>query len=151
MTRFVILDSTPLALILQRRNYPAADACRRWLAGHLARGARVILPEIIDYEVRRELLRLSNQRAVTELDAFGQAEPDRWLPLTSAALRRAARLWGDARSGGRPTADPHALDIDMILAAAVLESGFDLSEVVIATSNVAHLAQFVPAQEWSTI
>lgn len=151
MRRYILLDSTPLALMLQRRNYPQAEACRRWLAGHLASGVRVVVPEIIDYEVRRELLRLGKHRSVDALDVFEQAEPDRWLPLKTVAMRWAAELWAEVRRQGMPTADRHALDIDVILAAQVLTSGLPLSDLVVATSNVAHLARFVPAQEWERI
>ena len=52
---------------------------------------------------------------------------------------------------GTPTADVHALDIDVILAAQVLSSGMDLSSTVVATSNVKHLSLFVPVAEWSSI
>ena len=151
MRRFIVLDSTPMGLLLQRSGPPPVDQCRQWLAQHLADGASMFVPEIIDCEVRRELLRLKKQRALRELDAFNAAAPDRLLSLTSATLRRAAELWAQARQRGRPTADPHALDIDVILAAQVLSSGLPLSDLVVATSNVSHLAQFVPAQEWSSI
>lgn len=41
---------------------------RVWLKGQLATGARIIVAEVTDYEVRRELLRLGNLRAVQDLD-----------------------------------------------------------------------------------
>ena len=74
-----------------------------------------------------------------------------YLPLTTAAMRKAAELWAQARQHGRPTADPHALDGDVILAgqAATLDLGHD--EVVIATMNIGHLAQFADAPEWQSI
>jgi len=53
------------------------------------------------------------------------------------------------RKGGKPTADPHALDVDVILAAQANSLG--KSNLVIATSNVAHLNRLVPAQDWRTI
>lgn len=53
----IVLDSGPLALITQRRGVVAADECRAWLATHLRRGIRAMVPEISDYEVRRELHR----------------------------------------------------------------------------------------------
>lgn len=50
-----------------------------------------------------------------------------------------------------PTADPRALDGDVILAAqaSLLLSQGD--EVVVATTNVGHLAQFIDAREWGLI
>jgi hypothetical protein len=52
----------------------------------------------------------------------------------------AAELWAQSRKAGKPTADPKALDGDVILAAQakLLESGGN--PVVIATTNVGHLS-----------
>jgi predicted nucleic acid-binding protein len=150
MPQFIVLDSGPLGLILQELGYHQADQCREWLKRHLAAGTRVIVPEIVDYEIRRELLRLNKSGAVAKLDAF-EAPPGRYLHLNTADLRVAAELWAQARQQGRPTADPHALDIDVILAAQALSVGVPPADFVVATTNVAHLARFVPAQHWSRI
>ena len=40
-----------------------------------------------------------------------------YLPITTAAMLKAADLWASARKAGIPAADPKALDADMILAA----------------------------------
>jgi len=151
MSRIIILDSTPLGLFLQRRDYHQAEECPRWVARCIAAGDRIVVPEIVDYEVRRELLRLDKSRAITKLDAFNGAEPDRFLPLITPALRLAARLWATARKQGIPTADRFALDIDVILAAQVLSAGFDPAGLVVATGNVAHLSRLLPAELWSNI
>jgi hypothetical protein len=66
------------------------------------------MPEIADYEVRRELLRANKARGLARLDALaGLLE---YLPLTMAAMRQAAGFWAQARQQGRPTADDKALD-----------------------------------------
>ncbi len=83
---------------------------------------------------------------MARLDAFGQTLE--YLPLTTVAMRRAAELWAEARRRGTPTADPHALDGDVILAAQALTLGI---EVVVATTNVGHLGRFVAAAEWADI
>lgn len=63
----------------------------------------------------------------------------------------AAQLWADARNRRKTTAEPNALDGDVILAAqAILEVNAG-NEVVIATTNVGHLSQFVDAREWRLI
>lgn len=149
MIPIIVLDSTPLALLLQKPQYVAADQCRQWLVQCLQRGSRVVVPEIIDYEVRRELTRLHKTRALDALDAFNRAESDRYLPLCTSAFRVAAQLWAQARQDGLPTADPHALDIDCLLAAQVLNERWP--EAVIATSNVGHLGRYVRAEEWEKI
>lgn len=151
MTRFIVLDSGPLGPSFQRSGLAAADECRAWMRGHLARGVLAVVPKVADYEVRRELLRLGLAAAVRKLNAFVAVTPDRYLPLTTAAMRRAADLWADVRRQGKPTADRRALDGDVILAAQVLASDLDPAEVVVATTNAAHLSRFVPAMLWSDV
>ena len=112
----------------------------------MAGGGRVLLPEVADYEVRRELLRAGKVAGLAWLDILGQTLE--YLPLTTSAMRRAAELWAEARRRGVPTADPHALDGDVILAAQALTLGI---EVVVATTNVSHLGRFVSAAEWPNI
>ena len=77
--------------------------------------------------------------------------PRVFLPLTSQALQLAAELWADVRRNGKPTADPHALDIDVILAAQILTAGFPSGDFVVANSNVSHVGLFVPAAPWQTL
>jgi predicted nucleic acid-binding protein len=107
----------------------------------------VIVPEIADFEVRRELLRILQVRGVGRLDAL--AARLEYLPLTTGAMRRAAELWALARQQGQPTAADPELDVDVILAAQALTLG--ASQVVVATTNVGHLARFVPAELWQNL
>jgi predicted nucleic acid-binding protein len=151
MSSVIVLDSGPLGLLFQKPGIPDADACRAWLAGQLGAGKRVIVPEVVHYELRRELLRLGKTRAVAALDAFGHSALDRYLAITTPAMLLAAELWAQARRRGMPTADRVALDVDVILAAQVLTAGLVAADFVVATSNLGHLAQFVPAQTWPTI
>ncbi len=74
-------------------------------------------------------------------------------PITTEVMLKAAELWAEARRRGRPTADPKVLDGDVILAAqatlvAVEGKG---NEVIVATTNVGHLSQFVDACKWRLI
>ena len=59
------------------------------------------------------------------------------------------------RDCGTPTGDPKKLDIDVILAAQALTEGWALglpaANVIVATSNVAHLARLVNAEVWQNI
>lgn len=151
MPRVIILDSSPLGLIVQRLDNKRADECRQWLAQHVEGGADVLVSDVIDYEVRRELLRLRLAQAIDRLDAFYTNPFVRRLPVTDASLRLAADLWARARQEGTPTADPQALDIDVVLAAQTLLCGVPADELVVATSNVVHLSLFVPAQDWWSI
>jgi predicted nucleic acid-binding protein len=105
------------------------------------------LPEIADYEVRRELLRANRRESVARLDAL--AALIEYLPLNTAAMRQAAEFWAIARQHGQPTAGDKTIDGDMILAAQAATIGE--SQVVVATTNVGHLARFVPAELWHDI
>jgi len=147
----IFLDSGPLSLLTQRRGVAAADACRTWLLGHSSAGARFIVPEIVDYELRRELIRSGKQPALLRLNAFNHATPGRFLSITTAAMQLAAQLWANIRNRGLPTTDPRDLDVDVILAAQALAAGLPVSDIIVATSNPAHLSRMVHAGSWDTI
>ncbi len=146
MNPAVVLDATPLGILCHPRNPPHVAACRQWLADLSAAGWRILLPEIADYEVRRELLRLGSPNALINLDQLTRQLE--YLPLTTPAMRLAAELWAAARSAGQPTAPDPALDCDVILAAQALNLN---TAVVVATANPAHLGRYVAAELWSNI
>ena len=143
----IVLDETPLSLLTQKLGHGEGDACKSWYAGLEEAGHRFYVPEIADYELRRELLRAGKTAAVNRLDVFNAAEADRYLPLTTADVRQAAQLWALARNAGRVGAPPDALDGDVLIAAQALR----LNAVVVATANVSHLAHLVVSALWSDI
>lgn len=147
MSRVVLLDSGPLGLVTNPRLSPRSLECSDWLQGLLAGGVEIVVPEIADYEVRRELLRAGKTQGLARLDELGRAL--RYLPITSAAMRQAAAFWAQARQAGRPTAPDPALDADAILAGQAAALAAD--HVVIATTNVGHLSRFVDAALWQAI
>src|SRR5262249_2653486 len=112
------------------------------------------VPEMADYELRRELLRSGKSSSIQRLDAFDVALPDRYLPLTTVDVRLAARLWAQARNTGRAGASPESLDADVLISAQAKRfnlAAHGLSQVVIATVNVRHFVHIVPAAIWSSI
>lgn len=146
----VALDSSPLGLVTQKvGKSPEGDACRLWMEDLLTQGIKIYVPEIADYEVRRELLRAGKPTSVLRLDRLKQLA--RHVPLTTAAMQEAAALWAQVRNQGLTTADVHALDGDVIVAAQVLALGYAPTEIVIATSNTRHLSRFAPAELWERI
>ena len=74
------------------------------------------IPEIADYEVRRGLILAGATRGIRRLDDLRE-ELGFYIPISTAAMRRAAELWADARKKGNPTADENEIDADVILAA----------------------------------
>jgi predicted nucleic acid-binding protein len=151
MARLVMLDAGPLGLACRNVGIPIADQCRTWIAGLMASGVEVLIPEIADYEVRRELLRLGNPGPLRRLDALRGALGFR--PITSAAMLQAADLWAQLRRAGRPTAGPYDLDADAILAGQALAAALPGDALTLATTNVRHLNRFpgIDAREWDTI
>lgn len=146
----VVLDASPLGLISQRTGAsPDGDNCRAWMEALLAQGVRVYVPEIADYEVRRELIRSGKKAGVARLDSFKQLA--RYVPITTDAMLTAAELWAKARNAGVATADVHAVDGDVIVAAQAISLRIALSNLVVATNNVRHISRFVPAKTWQDI
>ena len=73
-----------------------------------------MVPEIADYEVRRELVRAQTAR-IARLDAL--VAQVSYLAIATSAMRQAALFWAEARQQGHPTASDSAFDGDVILAA----------------------------------
>ncbi len=122
MSQFLFLDSGPLGLLTHPQRSAEVVALTEWLARCLVSGSRVIVPAIVYYELKRELLRTKNSLSIARLDAFVEATPDRYLALSDEALLLAAGLWARSRQAGQPTADAKALDVDVIIAAQAATS-----------------------------
>jgi hypothetical protein len=86
--RLIILDTGTLGLLTHPGAHPTALACRTWAQDRLAAGARVILPGIADYELRRGPIRAGKVAGLRRLDAARAGfEFD---PVTQAAVDKAA-------------------------------------------------------------
>ena len=147
MTRLVLLDAGPLGLLTRSARVPEAAACYAWLRAQLASGHRIHLPEIANYEVRRELLRLNAHAALRRLDALHFETI--YLPLTTPVMLRAAELWAAMRQP--PTADPQALDGDVILAAQALMPGSSAIRLSLQSRMSVIWPDLVPAARWQDI
>lgn len=123
----------------------------KWLRGLEDKGDLPFVPEIADYELRRELIRIGSRNAVKRLDELCTVFA--FLPLDTETMRRAAELWAQSRIEGRPLADEHALDGDVILyaQAELLLKSSPRDSIVIATTNPKHFQRFIPADTWQNI
>lgn len=149
MSKVIILDSAPVGLITNPKATPLAVQCQEWFYTLLERGYQVILPEIIDYEIRRELLRANKLSGIRKLNQLKSEII--YLPITTEVMLKAAELWAEVRNQGKSTADNKALDGDVILASqSILVANYG-HEVTIATSNKKHLSIFIDAREWQEI
>lgn len=55
--QYIILDSGPLGMVANPRASGTTLNCQLWLENQLQQGSVILIPEIADYEVRRELIR----------------------------------------------------------------------------------------------
>ena len=147
MSLHIVLDSSPLGFLTNPSGSDEVIAINQWALLCVGAGHRVYVPEVIDYELRRELLRAGKTSSVTLLD--GLKTLFEYLPITTAAMLRAADLWALSRNAGIPTGDPKKLDIDVILAALTLDA--PATDIIVVTSNVSHISRFVTADLWSAV
>lgn len=139
--------------ILGKICYPKSRANRPialWLESQLTKGhIEIVIPEISDYELRRELLHRSIYKVRPEAkDALGRLNLlvgtlDYW-PLSTSAMRSAAQIWAEAKGTGQSTEPEKYLGCDIILAAQVREA-----EGQVITTNEKHLSRFVKVYDWS--
>ncbi len=149
MNQIILLDSAPLGMVTNPKASPENESCRMWLRTLLSQDVEVIIPEITDYEVRRELLRAKKLNGIKALEKLKNTLT--YLPIDTATMLRAAEFWSQARQMGRPTASDKALDGDVILAAQADLLKNANNQVIVATTNVKHLSLFVDAREWKSI
>jgi predicted nucleic acid-binding protein len=69
-------------------------------------------------------------------------------PIDTQTMILAAQLWAESRQRGTPTCDPRELDGDVILAAQAKQLEALGYEIIIVTTNIGHLSQFVTAKLW---
>ena len=145
----IVLDTGPLGMVSNPKFSEANDRCQRWLSDLISRNVRVVVPEIADYEVRRELHRAGKTNGLLRLDRIKAALE--YLPITTTAMLLAAHLWAQVRQSGLSTAHDKALDGDVILAAQALTLGTPPDELIVATENLEHLRRLVRSQLWHEI
>lgn len=121
------------------------------MRGLIGGGDIVAIPEIVFYELRRELVRMVSAGSISTLDQLANELP--YIPLNRSIMIAASELWAEARLAGAQTADDRDLDVDVILAATAREliSERANDDVFVATTNLRHLSRFVPAQLWEEI
>lgn len=144
----LLLDSNILGRMVRpeiEENKPVVSALIR--LGDM--GFRILVPEIIDYELRRKLLHLAfnphqprrwAKVALDHLEGLGAAG---YVALTTETFRLAAELWADSRAQGQSRDHEDSLDVDVILAAQARQNG-----AYIVTSNEKHFQGMAPVFDW---
>ena len=169
MSHLVILDAGVLGLAANPKAGSEADRCRDRLAELVAVGLEILMPEIADYEVRRDLVLKAlpkTRPAILKRLATLPSRPTPslcrldllrgsfgFLPISTVAMLRAAEYWALLRRTDRATAGPWDLDADCILAGQAMSAGNLGDRLTIATTNNRHLVRFpgVDARTLETI
>jgi|SRR3954451_9647524 len=152
MPRLLLLDSGVLSKVVRpdlNENSPVATTIK-----HLAADPHfeIRVPEIIDYELRRKLLHLTQQTHHPRRwaqDALLLL--DRWVELGYAALttetmRLAAEIWAQTRARGELRSPEMSLDVDAILAAQAAQTGGS-----IVTTNEKHFRNIADVFDWTSV
>lgn len=147
----VVLDSHPLSLISNPANGQESLSCKSRIKNLVSNNVLVVVPEVIDYELRRTLICGEKITGIKNLDRLGDMGLI-YAPITTEAVRKAAELWGWSRRTGQSTAHKDKIDIDVILAAQSIILAQETKEyTIIATSNVSDLERYTPARKWEDI
>lgn len=104
----LLLDTNVLGMVCHPRKH--LDV-RAWFLRAVL-DHELLLSEIADYELRRELLRIDSKRSLQRLDEL--TREIQYVAMTTATWRAAAKLWAEQRRAGRPTGD--GLDADLLIA-----------------------------------
>ena len=136
MGNVILLDTHPLSKVTHPKIEPKVS---KWLQSLQNTETAIRVPEIADYELRRELLRQGKHKSIDRLNKFSQIC---LIPITPETMRKAAELWAWVRNQGKPTASDDSLDGDVILAAQAILQLPSFDEVIIVTTNLKHISRF---------
>lgn len=136
MRQVVLLDANPLSQVTHPKIKPQV---RNWMQFLRDNNIALKAPEISAYEIRRELVRQSNNQSLERLNLFLSYS---LIPVDSETFIQAANFWAEVRNQGRPTADDKSLDCDAILAAQALQQFKYYDKVTVITTNIKHIERF---------
>ena len=111
-----------LSEVLKGKQRQIARTAEQYIREH----QRFTFSAITLYEIERGLLAKQATRLIAQFQAIEQASTV--LPVTVPILRRAARLWAEAKASGQARNDA-----DLLIAATAMEHGLSL-----ATGNQRH-------------
>ncbi len=87
----IVLDTSIIGIVTNPKSSPTSFACTSWLKAKLANGDEIFLPEICDYEIRRELIRANKTQGLARLNTLKNLL--NYLPITTNAMHKAADFW----------------------------------------------------------
>jgi predicted nucleic acid-binding protein len=144
MKRVALIDSGPLNEIVKPQ--PSVDVSR-WLKFIDEKRIAIRVPEIIDYELRREIVLQcligtnDSYKSLHKLNKYRQTK--RFISINpSVTLTDACEIWAKLREKGQGTSDNKNIDVDVILAAQAISMKNDFDEVIIVTGNLSDIQRF---------
>lgn len=137
MNRIILFDEFPLSQVTHPK---INQKTKSWLSSLLKTKTVLKVPEIADYELRRELLRQGKEKSLKRLDEF--INDVGIIPITRETMRQAAELWAEIRKKGKPTAPDLSLDADVILASQAIIQLKKFDQSIVVTSNLKHISRF---------
>jgi len=132
----IIIDNAILAKITNPKGKSEETyKCNQWFLQILTTH-QIYISEITDYETRRKLIHLNNQKSIERLNNLIEVENIDYICITTEIMHKAAELWGLARQKGILNAPEKSLDADIILVAtAIILSKREKKEVIIVTGG----------------
>jgi tRNA(fMet)-specific endonuclease VapC len=110
-----LLDTDVLSEVLKGKQRELVRSAEQYIREHQC----FTFSAITLYEIERGLLARRAMRLLAQFDELVRSSTV--LPVSIPVLRRAARLWANAKSGGQPQNDA-----DLLIAATALEHGLSL-------------------------
>jgi len=154
MSKVVLLDSGPFGMYANPKVSDKNTACKDRVDDLLSKGTKVLVPEIVFYEVGRKFhhLHLQNPTSKNLVRLNAAVQFLGLLPITSLTWNKAIELWAQARHDRHSTAGDDSIDGDVLLVAQAkieIENG---ASIEIATTNVKHFAYFgVKVLDWQDL
>jgi predicted nucleic acid-binding protein len=137
MKSVAFLDSGVLGEIL--KSPPNPDTLK-WLNFVKNQKISLRVAEIIDYELRRNLILEGLQKSINKLNQFKQKK--QFIFITSESLLEASEIWAKLRVDAKATADIKNIDVDVILAAQAFSQKPNFEEIIIVTTNASDISRF---------
>lgn len=154
----ILLDTGVLGILINsepsKHNKSEVDDCNEWLASLLSQKFLVAIPEIADYEERREQIRRKNRKCLQRLEDIRSKTEH--FKIETEVMLKAAEIWAYAWQMGQPTADNKALDGDAIVAAQAVIAKTAGMYVEVATTDAKDMNRllapyFINAKRWKDI
>jgi hypothetical protein len=84
LSDIIVLDTGVLGMLVHPAETGEPRECKVWLKQLVSRGAIFCIPEIADYELRRELIRMARTESIRRLDELKTTL--RYVPITTPTM-----------------------------------------------------------------